>query len=46
VLNERLDAFMLAGTVIIVAGVALVTTAKVHEGSSAAPVLSGVEPDA
>jgi drug/metabolite transporter (DMT)-like permease len=46
VLNERLDAFMFAGTVIIVAGVALVTTAKVHEGSSAAPVLSGVEPDA
>ena len=45
VLNERLDAFMLAGTVIIVAGVALVTTAKVHEGS-AAPALSGVEPDA
>jgi len=46
VLNERLDAFMLAGTVIIVAGVALVTTAKVHESGSAAPVLSGVEPDA
>ena len=46
VLHERLDGFMLAGTVIIVAGVALVTTAKVHEGGSAAPVLSEVEPDA
>ncbi len=31
--NERLDAFMLAGAAVIVAGVALVTTAKVHEGS-------------
>jgi drug/metabolite transporter (DMT)-like permease len=30
--NEHLDAFMLGGTVIIVAGVALVTTAKVHDG--------------
>ena len=46
VLNERLDSFMLAGTVIIVAGVALVTTAKVHEGGRAAPVLTEVEPDA
>ncbi|MGC2110269.1 MAG: EamA family transporter [Candidatus Korobacteraceae bacterium] len=35
VLNERLDAYMLAGTIIIVAGVALVTTAKVHDGSAA-----------
>jgi drug/metabolite transporter (DMT)-like permease len=32
ILNERLDAFMFAGTVIIVVGVALVTTAKVHDG--------------
>lgn len=30
--NERLDSFMLGGTVIIVVGVALVTTAKVHDG--------------
>jgi drug/metabolite transporter (DMT)-like permease len=29
--SERLDAFMLGGTVIIVIGVALVTTAKVHD---------------
>ena len=36
VLNERLDAYMWAGTVIIVAGVALVTTAKVHEGQEGA----------
>ncbi len=33
VLRERLDAFMFAGTIIIVAGVALVTTAKIHDGS-------------
>jgi drug/metabolite transporter (DMT)-like permease len=33
ILHERFDAFMLAGTVIIVAGVALVTTAKVRQGS-------------
>ena len=36
--NERLDAFTLAGAAVIVAGVALVTTAKVHEGSISAPV--------
>jgi drug/metabolite transporter (DMT)-like permease len=30
VLHERLDGYILAGTVVIVAGVALVTTAKVH----------------
>ena len=35
VLNERFDGYMLAGTVIIVAGVALVTTAKMHDGSAA-----------
>ena len=33
VLNERLDSYMFAGTVIIVVGVALVTTAKIHDGS-------------
>jgi drug/metabolite transporter (DMT)-like permease len=32
VLHERVDHFMLAGTVVIVAAVALVTTAKVHLG--------------
>lgn len=38
VLNERLDAYMFAGTVIIIAGVVLVTTAKIHDGgSSTAP---------
>jgi drug/metabolite transporter (DMT)-like permease len=46
VLNERLDAFMFAGTVIIVAAVALVTTAKVHDGASAAPTLTELEPEA
>ena len=34
--NERLDAFILAGAAVIVAGVALVTTAKVHERDAAA----------
>ena len=34
VLHERFDRFMLAGTVVIVAAVALVTTAKVHSGES------------
>jgi drug/metabolite transporter (DMT)-like permease len=46
VLDERLDTFVFAGTVIIVAGVVLVTTAKLHEGSSAAPTLPDTEPDA
>ena len=32
VLHERFDGYMFAGTVVIVAGVALVTTAKVHSG--------------
>ena len=36
----------LAGTVIIVAGVALVTTAKVRQGSNEAPMLTEIEPDA
>ncbi len=35
--DERLDGFILAGAAVIVAGVALVTTAKVHEGSVAEP---------
>ncbi len=34
ILRERFDGYMLAGTVVIVAGVALVTTAKVHSGES------------
>jgi drug/metabolite transporter (DMT)-like permease len=32
--NERLDAFILTGAAVIVAGVALVTTAKVHDGNA------------
>ncbi len=49
VLNERLDTYMFAGTVIIIAGVVLVTTAKVHDGSAttrAADVLPEVESEA
>ena len=49
VLNERFDGYMLAGTVIIVAGVALVTTAKVHQGkqgAGAAEELPEVEAEA
>jgi len=34
VLHERFDHFMLAGTIVIVAAVVLVTTAKVHAGAS------------
>jgi drug/metabolite transporter (DMT)-like permease len=34
ILHERFDAHMFAGAVIIVAGVALVTTAKVHSGEA------------
>ena len=34
ILRERFDGYMFAGTVVIVAGVALVTTAKVHRGES------------
>jgi drug/metabolite transporter (DMT)-like permease len=44
VLNERLDAYMFAGTVIIVAGVALVTTAKIHD-SSASPAAANALPE-
>jgi drug/metabolite transporter (DMT)-like permease len=43
--NERLDGFMLAGAAVIVAGVALVTTAKVHEGGHAQPELAGGLPE-
>ena len=46
--NERLDGFILAGAAIIVAGVALVTTARVHESGAAAtgPTLAELEPEA
>ena len=40
VLSERLDGYTLAGAAVIVAGVALVTTAKVHEGGALAEVES------
>ena len=44
--NERLDGFMLAGAAVIVAGVALVTTAKVHERvASAKPPLTAGLPE-
>ena len=46
VLHERFDGYMLAGTVVIVLGVALVTTAKVHSGEThrnGPPPLSEVE---
>jgi len=42
VLSERFDTFMFAGTVVIVAGVALVTTAKVHAGEVEEPPASGL----
>ncbi len=35
--SERLDGFMFAGTIIIVIGVALVTTAKIHDSSGTDP---------
>ena len=41
VLHERFDHFMLAGTVVIVAAVALVTTAKVHLGEEPLPATEG-----
>jgi drug/metabolite transporter (DMT)-like permease len=34
VLHERFDHFMLAGTIVIVAAVVMVTTAKVHTGDA------------
>jgi drug/metabolite transporter (DMT)-like permease len=40
--NERLDGFILAGAAVIVAGVALVTTAKVHEASKPDAHLTGL----
>lgn len=46
ILDERLDAFMFAGTAVIVVGVALVTTAKVHEAASSEPLLTELEPEA
>jgi len=49
VLHERFDGYMFAGTVVIVAGVALVTTAKVHSGEAPEEPGSGlpeVEPEA
>ncbi|HUI84776.1 MAG TPA: EamA family transporter [Candidatus Binatia bacterium] len=46
--GERLDRFMFTGTIIIVAGVALVTTAKVHEAGAgpSAGALAEVESEA
>ena len=38
VLRERFDAFMFAGTIVIVVGVALVTTAKIHSGDPKQPL--------
>jgi drug/metabolite transporter (DMT)-like permease len=48
VLHEKVDAYILAGSAIIVAGVALVTSAKVKSNAGVAeaePVLPGVEAD-
>ena len=41
-LHERFDHFMLAGTVVIVAAVVLVTTAKVHSGERSKPFGEGL----
>jgi drug/metabolite transporter (DMT)-like permease len=41
VLHERLDRFILAGSVVIIAAVALVTTAKIHSGEQSPPVAEG-----
>ena len=38
VLSERFDAFMFAGTIVIVVGVALVTTAKIHSRDPEQPL--------
>jgi len=46
VLDERLDAFMFAGTAVIVGAVALVTTAKVREAPTTEPLLTELEPEA
>jgi drug/metabolite transporter (DMT)-like permease len=42
ILRERFDGFMLAGTIVIVAGVALVTTAKVHAGETREQPVTGL----
>jgi drug/metabolite transporter (DMT)-like permease len=42
VLRERFDRFMLAGTIVIVAAVVLVTTAKVHLGEAREPSGEGL----
>jgi drug/metabolite transporter (DMT)-like permease len=42
VLSERFDGYMFAGTVVIIAGVALVTTAKVQAGDTAEEPASGL----
>ncbi len=42
ILRERFDAYMFAGTIVIVAGVALVTTAKVHSGASGDQPIGGL----
>ena len=42
ILHERFDGYMFAGTVVIVVGVALVTTAKVHTGEAAEPMVEGL----
>jgi drug/metabolite transporter (DMT)-like permease len=42
VLHERFDHFMLAGTVVIVAAVVLVTTAKVHSGGTLETIREGL----
>jgi len=44
--NERLDVFTVAGAAVIVVGVALVTTAKIHDAGSAAATLPEVESEA
>ena len=42
ILRERFDGYMFAGTIVIVAGVALVTTAKVHSGQSGEQPVGGL----
>jgi len=42
ILHESFDAYMFAGTIVIVAGVALVTTAEVHAGETAEQPVSGL----
>ena len=46
VLGERLDTFVFGGMVIIVMGVALVTTAKVHQNAGEERLLTELEPEA